>query len=191
MKRRKITMINKDPNYPIRGTVLLNALHKLWEQHIMWTRSFIISTIDNLADLNYVKDQLLENPSDFANVLRPFYGDQYANQFKELLTQYLLIAGDLVNATKQGNTQKVNEAHQKWYANADDMAEFLASINPYWNQKEWQPFLYSHLEMTENEAVGRLMKKYEENVKQYDEIEEEALKMADYMYQGMTSQFRI
>ena len=43
--------------------------------------------------------------------------------------------------------------------------------------------------MTENEAVTRLTKAYEENVKQYDEIENEALKMADYMYYGIVKQF--
>lgn len=95
----------------------------------------------------------------------------------------------MVNVAKQGDTQKVNDARKRWYKNADDIAMFLATINPFWNQKQWQMLLYDHLKMTENEAVTRLTKAYEENVKQYDEIENEALKMADYMYYGIVKQF--
>ncbi|MEG0752369.1 MAG: hypothetical protein RR461_00920 [Angelakisella sp.] len=117
--------------------------------------------------------------------MRPFYGSQKANQFKNLLTQHLLIAADLVNAAKQGNAQKADTSRKNWYANADAIAWFLAQLNPYWSQKEWQALLYSHLKMTEAEAVSRLTGKYEENVKQYDAIEDGALKMADYMYYGL------
>lgn len=182
-------MYNNGYSDPMQHMMLLNILRKLWEQHIMWTRSFIISTASDLEDLPFVTKRLLQNPDYFADVLRPFYGDDVANQFKELLKQHLIIAGDLVNVAKQGDTQKVNDARKRWYKNADDIAMFLATINPFWNQKQWQMLLYDHLKMTENEAVTRLTKAYEENVKQYDEIENEALKMADYMYYGIVKQF--
>ncbi|MGI6728179.1 MAG: hypothetical protein ACOX4P_06500 [Anaerovoracaceae bacterium] len=47
---------------------IMNTLRKLWEQHVMWTRSFIISTIEGLSDLDPVTKRLLQNPTDFANV---------------------------------------------------------------------------------------------------------------------------
>lgn len=171
--------------------MLLNTLRKLWEQHIMWTRSFIISTASELPDLVFVTNRLLQNPGDFAAVLSKFYGVQNANKFKELLTQHLLIAADLVNAAKQGDAAKAADARQKWYENADEIAAFLASINPYWNQKEWQTLLYDHLKMTENEAALRLTGQYKEDINQYDAIEDEALEMADYMYSGIVKQFRL
>ncbi|WMI81154.1 acetylglutamate kinase [Anaerotignum sp. MB30-C6] len=151
----------------------------------MWTRSFIISTASDLGDLPFVTNRLLQNPSDFADILRVFYGNEKANQFKDLFTQHILIAAELVNAAKQGDTKKVETARKNWYANADAIALFLADINPNWNQKEWQLLLYSHLKMTEAEAITRLSEKHEENVKLYDAIEDEALKMADYMYYGL------
>jgi hypothetical protein len=45
--------------------------------------------------------------------------------------------------------------------------------------------------MTENEAVERLNGKYEQDIKQYDPIENSALKMADYMYTGIVKQFKL
>lgn len=48
--------------------------------------------------------------------------------------------------------------------------------------------LYSHLEMTEKEAVLRLGGNYLTDIKIFHEIEEEALKMADYMFCGILKQ---
>ena len=48
--------------------------------------------------------------------------------------------------------------------------------------------LYSHLEMTEKEAVLRLGGNYLADIKIFHEIEKEALKMADYMFCGILKQ---
>jgi len=178
-------MYNYGYRYTTKQMTLRNELRKLWEQHVIWTRSFIISTASDLGDLPFVTNRLLQNPSDFAEGLRVFYGNQKANQFKDLFTQHLLIAAELVNAAKQGDEKKVDTTRKNWYENADAIALFLADINPNWNQKEWQALLYSHLKMTEAEAVYRLSGKYEEDVKLFDSIEDQALKMADYMYYGL------
>ncbi len=163
----------------------------LWEQHVHWTRSFIISTAANLGDLDVTTKRLLRNPDDFAKLLKPLYGDDIAYKFKDLLTQHLLIAADLVNAAKNGDASKADEARKKWYANADEISSFLASINPYWDESTWKNLLYDHLQMTEKEAALRLSGNYADDVKIYDSIESEALTMADYMFYGIANQFSI
>lgn len=45
--------------------------------------------------------------------------------------------------------------------------------------------LYSHLKMTEKEAVLRLQGNYTADIKMFDSIENEAFKMADYMFCGI------
>lgn len=165
---------------------LMNQLRLLWTQHVYWTRFFIISTAADLADLKPVTNRLLQNPKDFARLLAPVYGAKAAEHFQELLTQHLLIAADLVNAAKNGQTEKANEAREKWYRNADEIAAFLSSINPCWSRTKWQTMLYSHLKMTEQEATLRLQGNYEADIKIFEDIEREALQMADYMFEGMT-----
>jgi hypothetical protein len=177
--------------YSIAQNNINKHFRLLWEQHVMWTRMFIISTAAGLGDLKVVTNRLLKNPIDFANILSQFYGNQKADKFKDLLTRHLLIAADLVNAAKNKDTVMVEETRKKWYANADDIADFLAQINPYWSKKEWQSLLYDHLSMTEKEAVSYLSGNYDESVKQYDNIENEALKMADYMSCGIINQFKV
>ena len=157
----------------------------------MWTRSFIISTAFSLPDSDAVSKRLLRNPTDFADVLRPLYGSQKAQKFEELLTDHLLIAAGLVSAAKAGDAQKVQDERVKWYANADEIADLLSSINPYWNKDTWRALLYDHLKMTEDEAAQILTGKYVESIAEYDSIEAEALNMADYMTSGIIRQFMI
>lgn len=171
--------------------MLGNKFRELWSEHVMWTRSFIISTAASLGDLNYVTKRLLRNPADFEKALMSYYGRDKASRFKNLLEEHLLIAGDLVNSAKMGDMKKVDEDRTKWYKNADDMAMFLGSINPYWNRQEWKNMLYEHLKMTEDEATARLEGRYQDDVMMYDDIESQAMKMADYMSSGIMKQFRI
>ena len=170
---------------------IINMFRKLWEQHIMWTRSFIISTEANLGDLQYVAKRLMQNPSDFSKALAPYYGEMNAKRFESLLTDHLAIAARLVNAAKAGNTELVNAERAKWYANADAIADFLASINPNWSKNEWRMMLYDHLKLTEDEAVKRLTGEYAQDVALFDVIEDQALLMADNMANGIIKQFHI
>ncbi len=99
----------------------------------MWTRSFIISTVSELDDIEYVTHRLLRNPTDFANVFRLYYGDEIAKEIERLFTTHLTIAASLVTHAKAGDTEAVNQDRADWYRNADEISSFLASINPYWN----------------------------------------------------------
>ncbi|HBL84974.1 MAG: acetylglutamate kinase [Clostridiales bacterium GWF2_38_85] len=168
---------------------LINKFRQLWEQHVMWTRSFIISTASDLGDLQVVTERLLKNPGDFATVLQRFYGLEKAKGFETLFTDHLVIAADLVNHAKTGDQAAVDADRVLWYKNADDISEYLSKINPNWSKKEWQKMFYSHLKMTENEAAKRLTGKFAEDIAEYEMIENEALTMADYIAEGIIKQF--
>ena len=174
-----------------RQLQVLNALRRLWIEHVLWTRSFIVSTAFGLADLSDVTKRLLQNPSDTAAVLKPFYGVQAASIFEKLFTDHLLIAARLVNAAKAGDTAAVQQERRSWYKNADEIADFLSDINPYWSRANWQAALYEHLQKTENEAVQLLTGKYADSITEYDAIQAQALEMADMMAQGIIRQFRL
>lgn len=168
----------------------IKTFRKLWSEHVMWTRSFIISTAAELGDLQLVTKRLLRNPKDFADVLKKVYGEEKANQFAALLTEHLTIAADLVNAAKAGDAATADEKRKKWYANADEIAAFLVSINPNWSKSQWQMMLHDHLKVTEEEAGYRLSGQYAKDIAIYDVVEDQALMMADYMAEGIVKQFQ-
>lgn len=168
---------------------LSNHMRLLWEQHVYWTRMVILSLAFGLPDTEFVTNRLLRNPRDFEAALKPFYGEDIAAKFSELFTTHLTIAAELVKAAKAGDSAAAADAEKRWYANAYQIAAFLGSINPYWSAQAWQKMLYDHLAMTKTEAVDILTQKYADSIGMFENIEREALEMADMMTQGIVKQF--
>lgn len=169
--------------------MLNDQLRLLWAQHVYWTRLFISGTVFDSPDVKMTEARLLQNPGDMSMVLALFYGERAARRFEKLFTEHLTIAGELVTAAKNGNETAVADAEKRWYANAGQIAEFLASINPYWTMDEWKEMLYDHLAMTKQEAVDFIGGKYQESIEVFDMIEQQAMEMADRMTWGIVQQF--
>lgn len=173
-----------------RKALLLNhQMRLLWGQHVYWTRLFISGTIFDSPDVKVTEERLLRNPKDFAEALAPFYGKEAAAEFEKLFTDHLAIAGELVGAAKAGNEEKVAAERKLWYENADQIAAFLARLNPYWLEERWREMFYRHLEMTEQEAVDFILGDYAASVAVFERIEQEAMEMADVMTGGIVLQF--
>lgn len=168
---------------------LNNYLRMLWEQHVVWTRLTIISMVFDLPDKDVVTNRLLRNPNDFELALKPFYGSKTASSFANLLKNHLIIASQLVKAAKAGDNKAATDAEKRWYTNANEISAFLSSINPYWSQEDWREMLYEHLKLTKSEAVGMLRNNYSDGISIFDNIEKQALKMADVMTKGIVKQF--
>ncbi|GLC83352.1 hypothetical protein LBYZC6_54660 [Lacrimispora brassicae] len=149
----------------------------------------IESVAFDLPDVNVVTNRLLQNPEDFEEVLVTFYGPDNAANFAELLTTHLTTANELVMAMKEGNVDAASDAEKRWYENADQIAAFLANINPNWSMDDWQEMLYDHLAMTKAEANDILTQNFENGVTVFADIEREAQEMADVMTRGIVQQF--
>lgn len=168
---------------------LSNRIRELWEQHTVWTRAAIVSLVFDLPDVNFVINRLLQNPDDFGNVFRFYYGDRIGSKLRDLLREHLVIAAQLVKAAKAGDKKAEAELEKRWYANGDEIADFLGSINPYWSEEEWKRMYRTHLGLVKSEAVNLLTKNYAAGTSVYDELESQALEMADVMIQGIVKQF--
>lgn len=177
------------PGSCLKRISITNTFRRLWFEHVVWTRSFLISTAANLGDLKFVTNRLLRNPVDFYDALKKYYGDDKAKKFQDLLTEHLTIAAKIVNAAKAGDTETVNTERKKWYENANEIANFLTDINPYWSLRDWQLMLFDHLQLLEKEVANRLNGNYERDVVLFDTIENQALTMGDSMADGIFRQF--
>jgi hypothetical protein len=169
---------------------LNNYIRQLWMEHIFWTRLAIMSIASSSPDTSLVSARLLRNATDFGNLFSYFYGPQIGQQFGKLMHDHLTIAADLVVAAKNQDNNAVATIEKKWYKNADDIASFLSNINPYWNRNEIQQMMYEHLALTKNEAVAILTNKYAEGISLFDQIQKQALEMADVYIEGLVKQFR-
>ena len=168
---------------------LLEQMNLVWEQHIMWTRMLLISIAENLKDLEATQARLLRNPKDIANVFRPYYGANVANQIEKLLTEHLVIGKNLIVALKNNNPKEAMELNKKWYQNADDMAEAFSSINPFYPKEEIRKMLYEHLRLTTDEVNARLKGDYVVDINAYDMVQKEILQMSRFFVNGIVRQF--
>lgn len=168
---------------------LLKNMNLVWEQHIMWTRMFLISVAEDLKDLEPTKARLLENPKDIANVFRRYYGVNVANKIQELLTEHLVIGGDLIVALKNNNTQLAKELNDKWYKNADEIAIAFSNINPFYPREQVRHMMYEHLRLTTDEVSARLRKDYSADIKAFDMVQKEILEMSQFFVNGIVRQF--
>lgn len=149
----------------------------------------ITSLVFNLPDLQPVEERLLRNAPDMGNSIRPLYGNQIADRYAALIKEHLLIAAELVTAAIKGDTKTADEKEKEWYRNGDEIVKFLSSINPYIKIEEFRKMFYSHLALTKNEAVNMIQKNYKGSIDVFDQIETEALEMADMISEAIIMQF--
>ncbi len=167
-------------------------MRRLWEDHIVWTRQFIVSAAtaeEPLPDLQPTAERLLRNQDDIGAAIASFYGEDAGAALTALLKDHILIAGDLVGKIKAGSPDAA-AAQAAWFANADDIAAFLAAANPVnWPFEMMQAHMYDHLTLTANEAVARLNGEYVADIAAYDQIHAQILEMADMLSNGIIAAF--
>lgn len=170
---------------------LENEMHRLWMEHVFWTRLLIISLVDNLKDTEQTTKRLLQNPGDIARLFETYYGPNVAFKVNELLTDHLVIGDQLIKAFIKNDSNAINNLNQKWYQNADSMAIAFSSINRYYKQDELRTMLYNHLDLTKEEVAARLNKDYIKDVQIFDQVEKQAIHMADDFTNGIKLQFKL
>jgi len=199
MKRRTITTlvgillavaVFPAPADAVTKDDLRAAMRKLWEDHITWTRLYIVSALADLPDLKPTTDRLLQNQQDIGDAIKPFYGDAAGEKLTGLLRQHILIAADIVGAGKTGDQAKLDAGKARWVSNADEIAAFLSGANPSnWPAADMKAMMHDHLDLTTAELVARLHKDWSADVAAYDRVHAQILKMADMLSSGIAAQF--
>ena len=165
------------------------ALRKLWSDHVIWTREYIVAAVAGTPDADAAAGRLLRNQDDIGAAIVPYYGEAAGQALTSLLRQHILIAVDLVAAAKAGDNAAFAKHDQRWTDNAREIARFLAGANPNWPEQDVTDLLSLHLKLTKDEAVARLTKDYDADVKAFDDIFTEIMVLADALHDGLVAQF--
>jgi hypothetical protein len=168
---------------------LRTAMRQLWEDHITYTRNYIISALAELPDADAVAERLLRNQDDIGNAIEPFYGEEAGEGLASLLKDHITIATEVVAAAKAGNEDELTAAQEKWSANGKDIAAFLAKANPNWAVADLEAMLQKHLDLTTGEVVARLGQDWAADIKSYDEGHAHMMMFADTLTDGIAKQF--
>ena len=173
-----------------KQVALRSEMRRLWEDHITWTRLAIISLTTGSPDTDSTVGRLLRNQTDIGNAVKPFYGQAAGEELTKQLRNHILIAAEVIAATKAGDSAKLADAQARWEKNGDDIAAVLASVNPrFWKLAAMKAELRTHLKLTTEEVVARLQGRWAADVAAYDKIHRHALHLSDLLADGLIKQF--
>lgn len=143
----------------------------------------------NSPDLNANTVRLLRNATDMGNLLEPFYGNRVAKRFSNLIRDHLVIAAELVQALKAGKQRAVADLRRRWFANGEEIVNFLGKINPFISEENFRESFFEHLDLTIQEAEFILQGSSPKSIAVYEKIEAGALEMADTITKAIVRQF--
>jgi hypothetical protein len=168
---------------------LRRDMRKLWTDHVVWTRDYIIAAVADQPDATVAANRLMKNQEDIGAAVAAYYGAPAGQQLTTLLKAHITQAADVVKAAKSGDKTALKAADDKWQQNAVEIADFLSKANPNWPRATLVDMMKKHLSTTTNEVVARLNKNWDEDVRAYDAVYDHILHMSDALTDGIVKQF--
>ena len=169
---------------------LISNLRQLWLQLAIWSRSLIVSTAAGLGDIQMITDRLTYLPDALSRLMGQYFEPQEADHIRELLEEHISTMAALFAAETAKNDQTVNQETVNLYDNAVRIADYLVSINAYWNREQWIALLDDYIQMLLVDLVARMGGDFTKEIDVFDDLQTQAIKIADYMSSGMMSKFR-
>src|SRR5207302_10382776 len=124
--------------------LLSDALRRLWADHVIWTRQYIVAAVAGTPDAEAAAGRLLRNQEDIGNAIVPLYGAAAGKELTRLLKEHILIAVDLVAAAVKGDKRGCARHGKRLDGNAGDIAAVLAGANPNWPEGDVRDLLGQH-----------------------------------------------
>ena len=174
-----------DPAVELRG-----SMQKLWSDHMQWTFATVDAFYHNKAGLDAQLNRLLKNQKDLGAALVPVYGQAAGDKLASLLTTHIKLVIPVLTAAQKNDQPALKKALEDWYANAQEIADFLAATNPTnWKQADMRDMMKKHITQTTAYSVELLKNNYDEAVKKYDEANDHMKTMSDELAMGIVKQF--
>jgi hypothetical protein len=184
MKSSKGSMQHNDA-----AAILKQDMRKLWTDHVVWTRDYIVAAVGDQPDAQAAAGRLMKNQEDIGSAVAKFYGGPAGQQLTALLKQHISIAVDLIKAAKAADKAGQQQADSKWQQNGVEIADFLSKANPNWPRATLVDMMKKHLATTTDEVVARLTKNWDGDVRAFDAVYDHILHMSDALSDGIVKQF--
>jgi hypothetical protein len=165
-------------------------MRTLWSDHMQWTYATVDAFFHNADSVQPNLDRLLANQVDIGAAIAPFHGEEAGDQLAELLTTHINDAVPVLQAAQSGDDAALDTALDDWYANAREVADFLAAADPeHWPQSATRPALEMHIDQTTAYAVDLLQGDYAQAIADYDAAFHHMLELADTLSAGLVARF--
>ena len=89
-------------------------VERLWFDHIVWMREYIVAAVDERVDRAEVAARLLRTPADVGRAIEKASGRKEGRRVAKALRQHVIMAIDLVDAACTENTSRFREIEAVW-----------------------------------------------------------------------------
>lgn len=160
---------------------------KLWSEHGWYTRNYVVSGLAKLEDTTALNARLLKNQEDIGATLSPYYGEDRAMEFVELLKAHIVKAAEIVGLA--ANAQSTMAANAEWMKNGDAIVAWMETVNPVdWAKGIVQPIWNNHMKLVGDQITARVAKEWIADIKACDDNYTTILNMSDVFARGIIHQ---
>lgn len=159
----------------------------IWRDLATWIRAYLAIKHGGLGDVEAIREKLDELRIKSVNIFSIVFGEQLADQYVRLSSDFNRILDSLIDAQISGDTEMINEYTKQLYENADQIAAFLSQINPYWVESKWKDLLYQLNQKTIEESATFQNGQFRENIDIFDSILKLTSIIGDYYSQGLVN----
>src|SRR5260370_1339036 len=83
-------------------TSLSDAVRRLWADHVIWTRQYIVAALAGSPDAEAAAGRLLRNQEEIGNAIVPLYGEAAGAELTHPLKEHILIPVASISAGPPG-----------------------------------------------------------------------------------------
>jgi len=163
-------------------------MRQLWAEHMEWTYATVDAFFHDQAGLTPKLNRLLQNQEDIGNSIKPYFGNEAGEKLAKLLTEHIQLAVPVLSAAQNGNNASLEEAIDNWYANAQEIGDDFAILNPKaWDQEALRDIWKTHITQTVGYSVALLQNNLDDAIAQYQQAYDHMMEMADEMTDGIVN----
>jgi hypothetical protein len=163
-----------------------HTMHRLWDDHVLLTRFFLLSALADLPDKETASLRLAKHQTDIGNAVKSVLGEAAGEKLATLLKDRVQTAADLIAATKANDAVKKADVVKKLQTNADDIGTFLTGVNPQaWQDQVVKGVLREHTDLLISAIDARARQDWSAEIAAFDKSRAQIRLLADLMANGL------
>lgn len=161
-------------------------MRNLWADHMEWTFSTVDAFFHDADGLGAKLNRLLLNQQEIGDAVMPFFGQEPGDKLAALLTEHIEDAVPVLTAAQAGDDAELAEALDEWYANAQEVGDHFAQLNPKdWAQPHMRDMWKTHITQTVDYSVALMIGDRDQALDDYQLAYDHMMDMSDLISHGI------